>query len=123
MNLTCDKVVAKYPHHFSGPRQIECDDGWADLIDQFITELDKIPFGKELVFFSIKEKFGRLRIDVHTIDEHFPTGVYYPLESKYEKLSGFTCEVCGMVGRIRGSDWWKTLCDKHEAERQIKDRV
>lgn len=115
--MTNAEIELKYVHHFSGPRGIECDEGWADLINDFIEELDKLPNGKELVFFSIKEKFGILRIDEAT----FPPGLvatdFYELTTKYEQRSRVTCERCGRAGRVRKGGWMKVLCDEHEKPR------
>lgn len=116
MSLTCAEVQAKYPHHFSGPRGIECDDGWADLIVGFITELDKIPGGKDVVLFSIKEKFGRLRIDLDSVPDGVDSLAIYNLEDVFTDKSTKVCERCGAAGSIRAGSWLKTLCDFHEAE-------
>ncbi len=37
-----------------------------------------------------------------------------------ESWAGHSCEECGAPGEMRSGGWVKTLCDKHEAERQKK---
>lgn len=115
--MTCDEVVAKYPIHFSGPRRLEVGDGWADLVDEFMQELDKLPGGKDLVFFCIKEKFGVIRFQ----PESYPKVIYEhlsALEQRYEARSRVTCEECGKRGRHKARHgWMNVLCDEHEAAR------
>jgi hypothetical protein len=35
-------------------------------------------------------------------------------------LSYTICEECGAPGKLRGGGWMRTLCDKHEEERQSR---
>ncbi len=108
-----DDLQAKYPIHFSGPRGIECGVGWAPLIEAFIQELDALPGGPDLVFFSIKEKFGDIRIDIEEWPPGIDTKAVYALISQYEQKSMVTCELCGKPGKKRPGGWIKTLCDDH----------
>lgn len=62
---------------------------------------------------QIKEKFGTLRFYYQGGDE-FIRGATWLAES----MSGMLCEECGAPGERRGGGWVRTLCDKHEAERQ-----
>jgi hypothetical protein len=36
-----------------------------------------------------------------------------------EAMSGNICETCGDKGEHRSGGWIRTLCDKHEEERQL----
>lgn len=64
---------------------------------------------------QIKEKFGGLRFYYQGGDEHI-SGMVRMAES----WAGHSCEECGAPGEMRSGGWVKTLCDKHEAERQKK---
>jgi hypothetical protein len=37
-----------------------------------------------------------------------------------ESWAAHSCETCGSPGKSREGGWIKTLCDEHEAERQLK---
>lgn len=64
---------------------------------------------------QIKEKFGTLRFYYQGGDD-FVHGAAWLAES----LSGIICEECGAPGERRSGGWVRTLCDKHEAERQAR---
>lgn len=66
---------------------------------------------------QVKEKFGTLRFYVNGGNEK----AYNYIEFA-EALSGSTCEECGAPGTTRGGGWIRTLCDRHEDERQRKQR-
>ena len=65
--------------------------GWAKLIDELF---DRMPEGAEV--FSIKEKFGGLRIDGIGTDD---------LEIELEERSHKICEECGEPGELRDLSW------------------
>ena len=91
----------------------ECGEGWRQLIDPLLLELDRR--GGEI--YQIKEKFGGLRFYYGNSnqDEGF-----YQQVCKAEELSYKTCEECGEPGKLRGGGWVKTLCDKHDEEQNAK---
>jgi hypothetical protein len=64
---------------------------------------------------QIKEKFGGLRFYYEGGDEQIRGMV-----SMAEAWAGNTCETCGKPGHCRDGGWLKTLCDEHEAERQVR---
>ena len=64
---------------------------------------------------QIKEKFGGLRYYIDGGDE-----TIYGMIRLAESLSFTICEECGESGKLRSGGWMKTLCDKHEAERQAR---
>jgi hypothetical protein len=64
---------------------------------------------------QVKEKFGTLNVYVKGWDERIQD-----LISFAEAMSATTCEECGNVGKTRGGNWIKTLCDKHYEEREAK---
>lgn len=66
---------------------------------------------------QIKEKFGELRFYYDGGDEYVGG-----LVSMAETWASHTCEVCGSSGTLRHGGWMRTLCDKHEAERQERNK-
>lgn len=68
---------------------------------------------EQVVAIQIKEKFGGLRFYYDGGDDHI-SGLVRMAES----WADHTCEVCGETGQSRKGGWIKTLCDKHEEDRQ-----
>ena len=64
---------------------------------------------------QVKEKFGGLRFYMNGGTESHNAFVSFA-----ESMSDRTCEVCGERGKRRGGGWIRTLCNKHEAEHQVK---
>jgi hypothetical protein len=62
---------------------------------------------------QIKEKFGGLRFYYSGGDDTV-AGMVRMAES----WASVTCEDCGVQGVSRSGGWIKTLCERHEAERQ-----
>lgn len=84
----------------------DCDDGWFQIIYDLcskISELDDKVYATQ-----VKEKFGTLRFYINGGDE-----LIYDLIDKADQQSGVTCEICGKQGKLRGTGWFKTLCDEH----------
>ena len=67
----------------------------------------------QLVAVQIKEKFGGLRFYYEGGDDQI-----YGMVRMAESWAAVTCEECGAPGESRSGGWIKTLCDKHEEERQ-----
>ncbi len=106
----------------------ECGDGWYQILDslcgniQHYTDWNNENFAKgykqykqvpQVVAVQIKEKFGGLRFYYEGGDEQI-----FGMVRMAESWAACTCEVCGAPGSMRHGGWIKTLCDKHEAERQ-----
>jgi len=139
-------LVKDFPHLFgdrSAPMNqtamcwgFECSDGWEPLIRraaekleplivQWIDERIKNGETEQLEMYGfprasqIKEKFGTLRfyLTVGTDEMH-------KIVSKAEKKSAKICEQCGAKGKLRGTGWVFTMCNKcwkkHKVERGIK---
>lgn len=64
---------------------------------------------------QIKEKFGGLRFYYDGGDD-----VVDGMVRMAESWAAHTCEECGNPGTTRSGGWVRTLCDKHEAERQAR---
>lgn len=62
---------------------------------------------------QIKEKFGGLRFYYSGGD-----AMVDGMVTMAEAWAAHTCEECGDKGQVRSGGWIRTLCDKHEAERQ-----
>lgn len=69
----------------------------------------------QVVVEQIKEKFGGLRFYYQGGDDRV-TGMVRMAES----WADASCEECGAPGERRSGGWIKTLCDKHEEERQAR---
>jgi len=106
----------------------ECDDGWYDLLDKLMENIERVDINKQVKIHQIKEKLGGLRfytsgtpiiIDVlnqgsiemgkstdgEKIDEYI-----HEAENKSYKI----CEVCGKPGRLcTTGNWLKTVCTDH----------
>lgn len=66
---------------------------------------------------QVKEKFGGLRFYADNITPELDGYIRFA-----ELLASNTCEVCGERGKRRTGGWIRTLCNKHEFERQQKDK-
>lgn len=97
--------------------------GWYNLIytltnyiDRRLEHLNKDGGNRKVVIAQIKEKFGGLR---YYADGDLDENMYGAIDFA-ESLSYTICEECGEPGKLRTGGWIRTLCDKHEAERQAK---
>lgn len=75
------------------------------------------PVVQRVVVDQVKEKFGGLRFYYRGGDD-----TVRGMVRMAESWASNTCEVCGESGTIRNTGWIKTLCDKHEKERQERYR-
>lgn len=132
------QLVEKYPLIFKNRHGdmketlmcwgFECGDGWYQILDslcgqiQHYTDWNNSNRAKghkqykevpQVVAMQVKEKFGGLRFYYEGGND-----VIDGMVRMAESWAANTCEVCGQVGEMRHGGWIKTLCDKHEAERQ-----
>jgi len=97
--------------------------GWYNLIytltnciDRRLEHLNKDGGNRKVIIAQIKEKFGGLRYYADgDIDEQMDGMIDFA-----ESLSYTICEECGAPGKLRSGGWLRTLCDKHEEERQSR---
>jgi len=97
--------------------------GWYNLIytltnciDRRLEHLNKDGGNRKVVIAQIKEKFGGLRYYADgDVDEQMDGMIDFA-----EALSYTICEECGAPGKLRSGGWMRTLCDKHEEERQSR---
>ena len=120
----------KYPNMFSKPYGgVAVGPGWWPIIDVLCgnihrhvewkqNQLEKYQRGEgcpDVVVAQIKEKFGGLRFYYDGGDDTVDGMVRMA-----ESWAARSCEECGQPGTSRNGGWIRTLCDKHEAERQAK---
>jgi hypothetical protein len=94
----------------------ECGDGWFDILDQLMANIQKHIDLKERQGLSIpqvtvdqvKEKFGTLSFYYTGGDEYI-----FGLVSMASSMSGVTCEACGKPGKQTDGNWIKTRCEEH----------
>lgn len=119
----------------------ECGDGWFNIIDQLMGNIQHHIDWKErqrevairfnskaasgdmrpvpdsihqVTLDQVKEKFGTLRF-YYTGGDEYISG----LVSMAESMSGVTCETCGNPGKSTGGGWITTLCKEHAEARRI----
>jgi hypothetical protein len=94
----------------------ECGDGWFDILDKLMANIQKHIDLKERQGLSVpqvtvdqvKEKFGTLSF-YYTGGDEYISG----LVSMASSMSGVTCEACGKPGKQTGGSWIKTRCEEH----------
>ncbi len=87
-------------------------------IDWWNTNRQDRPVVEQVVVEQIKEKFGGLRFYYQGGDE-----TIHGMVRMAESWADASCETCGSPGKSRNGGWIKTLCDKHEEERQERLRA
>lgn len=113
-----ERIVQANSKRFLGPRTIECDPGWENLILQFLFELDTFDPKKKISLFCIKEKFGFLDISNEACDE-FLWDELSKLLFNYRLRSKSICEVCGNRGKLRSfGTLLKTTCEGCRLDRK-----
>lgn len=90
----------KIPHSFD----INCDDGWFDLICDCLYKIDFIRLSsnyiKKLEITQIKQKFGELVIYYDYQGAKEPEGIIQDIVSSTNKKSRSVCEVSGNQGAL-----------------------
>jgi hypothetical protein len=112
-------LTAQFPLSCKHLDYAEVAQGWKDLVFSLLStiefELQNTPNNQEYEVFvsQIKEKFGGLRVYINN-SNNFIDGAIRMAEGLSYKI----CERCGSPGHCRKGGWVRTLCDKHEEERQ-----
>jgi hypothetical protein len=119
------RMEERFPKMFSQPYGgFAVGAGWWPIIeslcaniqhhtDWWNTNRQDRPVVEQVVVEQIKEKFGGLRFYYQGGDDNV-TGMVRMAEA----WADHSCEECGAPGTRRSGGWIKTLCDKHEEERQ-----
>jgi hypothetical protein len=119
------KMETQFPKMFANPYGgFAVGPGWWPIIESLCANIqshtdwwnknrETRPVVEQVVVEQIKEKFGGLRFYYSGGDDTV-AGMVRMAESWAEH----TCEDCGVPGVSRSGGWIKTLCERHEAERQ-----
>jgi hypothetical protein len=108
----------KYPSLFSHDNKIslECGNGWYALLDGLCFTISqhqsKLDEANRIKLKQIKEKFGGLRVYYDGGDNYIAGAV-----DMAEKMSYYTCEVCGNQGEPNTTGWISTLCEWHREDK------
>lgn len=117
------KMHERFPLMFSKPYGgFDVGEGWYDIVETLCSHIQRhIDWKNEhnepvpqVVVNQIKEKFGGLRFYYNGGDDTVHGMVHIA-----EAWASHSCETCGDKGKRRGGGWIRTLCDKHEEERQL----
>jgi hypothetical protein len=96
--------------------EFSCGDGWFRIVDEFSAKAEQIiaqmaqsgtPVRNLPSAMQVKEKFGRLRIQIANGQN---TGIG-ELVVMAEQRAAETCMRCGAPGLLRQTGYWVTLCD------------
>lgn len=91
----------------------DCGDGWFNIINaacSVIATHTEHEGKTDFLFTQIKEKYGTLRM-YSDGGNAYTAGII----AMAEAMSGETCEVCGAPGKVGGTGWLSTRCEKHDA--------
>ena len=121
------QMEERFPKMFSQPYGgFAVGEGWWPIVESLCSNIqhyldwinknhDAHPVVEQVIVGQIKEKFGGLRFYYDGGDDRV-----YGMVRMAESWAAHTCETCGAPGKSRDGGWIKTLCDHHEAERQLK---
>ena len=118
------RMVEAYPKMFAEPYGgFAVGPGWWPILESLCGQIQhhvdwknkKSEVVAQVTVDQIKEKFGGLRFYYSGGDDAIDGMV-----SMAESWAAHSCETCGAPGERRDGGWIKTLCDHHEAERQLK---
>ena len=118
------RMLERFPKMFAEPYGGFCvDEGWWPILESLCGQIQHHIDWKnrqseivvQVTVAQIKEKYGGLRFYYDGGDDTINGMVRMA-----EAWADASCETCGAPGRSREGGWIKTLCDYHEAERQLK---
>ena len=118
------QMEARFPKMFAEPYGgFAVGEGWWSIIELLCSNIQHHIDWKnkqsevvaQVTVNQIKEKFGGLRFYYSGGDD-----VVDGMVRIAEVWASRSCETCGAPGKSREGGWIKTLCDHHEAERQLK---
>jgi hypothetical protein len=122
--LFAKKMEERFPKMFSNKYGgFAVGQGWWPILEALCAniqshidwrnrESETVP---QVVVEQIKEKFGGLRFYYQGGDEQI-----HGMVRMAEAWAANCCEECCAPGTRRGGGWIRTLCNKHEAERQAR---
>ncbi len=124
------RMEERFPKMFSQPYGgFAVGPGWWPIIESLCANIqsridwwnqnrETRPVIEQVVVEQIKEKFGGLRFYYQGGDDEI-----HGMVRMAEAWADHSCEECGSPGKRRGGGWVKTLCDRHEEERQERLRA
>jgi len=101
------EIGSFYPIAFG----FDCGDGWFELLDNLMDEIQKIDTDKSVSVHQVKEKYGELRFYIEGGNDEVDKLINEAEEKSYK-----TCEVCGRPGKTKGKGWLRTTCKEHEKD-------
>jgi hypothetical protein len=122
--LFAKHMEEKYPKMFVGKYGgFAVGRGWYPILKILCSNIQshidwRVKQGQEIAQVEvdqIKEKFGGLRFYYTGGDDQISGMVRMA-----EAWADTACEECGGIGTRRGGGWIRTLCDKHEDERNAR---
>lgn len=112
-----EQLKKEFPKLYRDLSEIECRDGWYNVIRDLSVKLEKLIEGMENPSTSaeylpaaiqVKQKFGGLRFYMTT-----ETDDMFDAIRLAEHFSYHTCEECGAPGQPTEDSWIVTLCREH----------
>lgn len=106
-----------YPFVYSHTKEFLCKDGWFSILNHFglIANFHLRKKNENAFLPKIREKFGILIIEYESIDDSM-----WGFINHAQRLSYYTCEICGNSGKLYSSTKQKnsfaklkTFCNKH----------
>lgn len=139
-------LKARYPYQFQGEAiGLELPPGWLPIFSRLCEDIDATLTKEEKQTFywvQLKEKFGTARFycEMGEAKDSLRPEIrgavlsFRPIAAnekirdliaEAEAATGDICQKCGEPGTLRRGTWWRTVCDRHEAEYQarIKDML
>jgi hypothetical protein len=119
-----ERMEKSYPKMYAGKYGgFAVGKGWYPIIERLSSNIQQHIEWKnresevvpQVIVEQIKEKFGGLRFYYQGGDDEISGMVRMA-----EAWADIACEECGGIGKRRGGGWVRTLCDVHEAERQVR---
>tara|TARA_Y100001938_G_scaffold91444_1_gene125450 strand:+ start:2576 stop:2977 length:402 start_codon:yes stop_codon:yes gene_type:complete len=116
-------LINVYRHLFAPSATIQCGPGWSVILQDMCFSLDYLltefqdEHSHDFQINQIISKFGILYIEYENGDQNIKKIIDFA-----QKISYYTCEVCGTPGKIYCSTKWllwsdyKTLCKDHAIE-------
>lgn len=108
------RLIEASPSLYGDRFCFECGDGWFSILLEASIKIESILQGypkqirDDVVAMQVKEKYGTLRFYISYYTEELDEII-----DSAEKASCSTCEVCGNLGKLRGTRWLYAACDEH----------
>ncbi len=115
--LSKKDIIKEFPNFFKIRYTLSYGDGWNHLVYNCLLKIQRYCIAnsidiKKVHVFKIKQKFGRLRINIDSMGAFTPK-IYKDIQEillAYEIQSLAICENCGKKGKLRNYDWIIVLC-------------